>query len=77
MEPARYLCTEIACSVSMTVYIQVGLHAHNAWWFTGAVSVTKHRTVRTGPQYNLNLNLNLIVDGPGSSSAFDVHIVRI
>ena len=27
--------------------------------------------------YILNLNLNLIVDGPGSSSAFDVHIVPI
>ena len=25
----------------------------------------------------LNLNLNLIVDGPGSSSAFDIHIVPI
>jgi len=25
----------------------------------------------------LNLNLNLIVDGPGSSSAFDVNIVPI
>ena len=36
-----------------------------------------NNTTTIGAEAFQNLNLNLIVDGPGSSSAFDVHIVPI
>ena len=65
-------------SNTLKFWLKQEWYRKSGFWHTKAV--TSMTRGKIGPRLllmSLNLNLNFIVDGPGSSSAFDVHIVPI